>query len=177
MLLLSLTLNINFVLSSAEVSFVFPVGWGMGRGKIKREGAGKKRNGSARGTLGRKKGPSHCPPRAPDFSLSLFLSLFPFSRRFPTEEPLRRRENFVLISTNLLPLYWPSLTQGDGHSSVSSLWETQILYRMKSSSRIHTEGSFLTTVTITSTWWEMASNSWNKTWASLRSGSTASKRR
>ena len=68
-------------LSSAEVSFVFSGGWGIGRGEIKRAGAGEKGN------------PSHRPPRAPDFSVSRFS--FSFSRFLaisPLKEPLRRRE-------------------------------------------------------------------------------------
>ena len=51
--------------SSAEVSFVCPVGWGMGRGAIKRAGAGQKGN-----TL---------VPRAPPIFLILQFSIsFPY---------------------------------------------------------------------------------------------------
>ena len=46
-------LNLARPLSSVEVSFVFPVDWGMGRREIKRAGTGEKGNESARGTLGR----------------------------------------------------------------------------------------------------------------------------
>ena len=68
-------------LSSAELSFVFPVRWGMGRGKNK-----------ARGSWGEDKLP--IVPHAPPISLlSPFSLSFPrFLAVSPLKEPLRRRE-------------------------------------------------------------------------------------
>ena len=74
----------------------------MGRGEIKRAEAGEKGNESSWGTLGRERkrratsaifGPSHRPPRAPDFLISPFSQSFPrFLAVFPLKEPLGRRD-------------------------------------------------------------------------------------
>ena len=58
-------------LSSAEVSFVFPKDRGMGRGEIKRAGAGEKGKGSALGTF------SSSPARPRFFTFPVFSLFFP----------------------------------------------------------------------------------------------------
>ena len=73
-----------YAFSSADVSFVFPVSWGMGRGEIKRAEAGEKGNESAQGTLERALPISPARPRLFNFPV-LSPCFSPFSCLFPTE--------------------------------------------------------------------------------------------
>ena len=105
-------------LSSTEVSFIFPVGWGMGRGEIKCTGAGEKGNGSAQATLGREQKRRLALPIVPRthpiFYFPCFLSLFPFSRHFRTEGASAEERG------------WEPLTKGVGTGSTRyGKWEIQ----------------------------------------------------